>query len=98
MSTTKTRPMRILADDYAPIRLFADLRREDPAQIVHEAMVDFFAKHREDLARLHAETQGFIERGDIEGLAAAMRGDADGVAARLAGRNRRTRAVAAATA
>ena len=96
MSTTRTKPMRILADDYAPIRLFADLRREDPAQIVHEAIVEVFAKHREDFARLHAETQGFIERGDIEGLAAVMRAESDPVAARLAQRNKRTRAAATA--
>lgn len=96
MSTTKTKPMRILADDYAPIRLFADLRREDPAQIVHEAIVEFFANHREDLARLHAETQDFIERGDIEGLAAAMRADTRDVSARLAQRNRRSQTAATA--
>lgn len=44
--------------------------------------------HPETLRRLHAETQDFIARGDIKGLAAAMRADADGVAARLARRLR----------
>lgn len=88
--------MRILVDDLAPIRLLADLRREAPAQIVHEALTEYFAKHRADLAKIHAETQDFIARGDIEGLAAAMRADADGVAARLAQRNRRARAAVSA--
>ncbi len=81
--------MRVLADDIAPIRLLADLRHETPAQVVHEALTEYLAKHRTDLARTHAETQSFIANGDIDGLAAAMRADAEGVASRLARRNRR---------
>jgi hypothetical protein len=95
MSTTKTKPMRILVDDVEPIRLLADLRREAPAQIVHEAIVEYFSKHRADLARRHAETQDFIARGDVEGLAASMRAEADGVAGRLAARARKGRSALA---
>jgi hypothetical protein len=96
MTTTRTRPMRILVDDVEPIRLLAGLRHSEPAQIVHEALTEYLVKHREDLSRLHAETHDFIARGDIEGLAAAMRSDADGVAERLASRNKRVRATATA--
>lgn len=91
MATTRTRPMRILVDDVEPIRLLADLRHAAPAEIIHQAIIEYFAKHRADLARVHAETHDFIARGDIEGLAAAMRLDASGVAGRLASRNRRAR-------
>lgn len=91
MTTTRTKPMRVLADDIEPIRLLAHLRRSTPAEIVHAALTEYLVEHRADLARLHAETQGFIELGDIEGLAAAMRGDAEGVAARLAARARGVR-------
>jgi hypothetical protein len=96
MSTTRTRPMRILVDDLEPIRLLAGLRHAAPADIVHEALIEYFAKHRADLARIHAETQDFIARGDIEGLAAAMRADTAGVAGRLASRNRRPQTAATA--
>lgn len=96
MTTTRTRPMRILVDDVEPIRLLADLRHAAPAEIVHEAIIEYFARHRADLARVHAETQDFITRGDIEGLAAAMRADASGVAGRLASRTRRTRSAVSA--
>jgi hypothetical protein len=91
MSTTKTKPMRILVDDIEPIRLLADLRREAPADIVHAAIAEYFSKHRADLARRHAETHDFIARGDIEGLAASMRAEANGVAGRLAARARKGR-------
>jgi hypothetical protein len=37
---------------------------------------------------LHAETRSFVDSGDIDGLAAAMRADADGLAERLALRAR----------
>lgn len=91
MSTTRTRPMRILVDDVEPIRLLAGLRHASAAEVVHEAIVEYFAKHRADLAAVHAETQDFIARGDIEGLAAAMRAETAGVATHLASRNRRAR-------
>jgi hypothetical protein len=91
MSTTRTRPIRILVDDLEPIRLLAGLRHASAAEVIHEAIVEYFAKHRADLAAVHAETQDFIARGDIEGLAAAMRAETAGVAARLASRNGRSR-------
>lgn len=91
MTTTRTRPMRILADDVEPIRLLAGLQHATAADVVHAAIVEYFAKHRADLAAVHAETQDFIARGDIEGLAAALRADVAGVAGKLASRNRRAR-------
>jgi hypothetical protein len=85
MATTRTKPMRIFVADYDPIRLLADLRREAPADVVHTALREYMVNHRDELAALHAETRRFIETGDIDGLAAALRDDARGVAEHLAG-------------
>ena len=84
MATTRTKPMRILASDHEPIRLLADLRREAPADVVHTAVREYMVNHREELATLHAETRHFIETGDIDGLAAALRDDARGLAEQMA--------------
>jgi len=84
MATTRTKPMRILAADHEPIRLLADLQREAPADIVHSAVREYMVNHREHLATLHAETRRFIETGDIDGLAAALRDDARGLAEQMA--------------
>ncbi len=83
---TLTTPLRVLTDDIAPVRLVAELRRVQPADIVHEALREYFANHKDDLAKLHAQTHAFIAAGDVEGLAAAMKvGDP---AAERAARNR----------
>ena len=87
--------MRILVDDVEPIRLLAGLQHATAADVVHTAIVEYFAKHRADLAAVHAETQGFIARGDVEGLAAALRSDAAGVAGQLVSRRRARIAVTA---
>jgi hypothetical protein len=98
MSTLRTTPMRVMAEDLGPVRLIAELQRKQPAEIVHEALREYFRAHREEFARIHAETHRFIARGDVEGLAAALRGDASGLAGRLAkrGRAQRTRETASA--
>ena len=84
MATTRTKPMRILASDHEPIRLLADLRREAPADAVHTALREYMVNHRDELVALHAETRHFIESGDIDGLAAALRDDAPGLAEQMA--------------
>lgn len=84
MATTRTKPMRIFATDHEPLRLLADLQREAPADIVHTALREYMVNHRDELVAMHAQTRGFIESGDIEGLAAALRDDARGLAEEMA--------------
>ncbi len=83
MPATRTKPMRIFASDHDPIRLLADLSRQMPADVVHTALREYMVNHREELAALHAETRAFIEAGDIDGLAAALRNDARGLAEQM---------------
>ncbi len=83
MATTRTKPMRIFAADHDPIRLLADLRREMPADVVHTALREYMVNHRDELAAIHAETRHFIETGNIDGLAAALRHDAAGLAEQM---------------
>ena len=93
MATLRTAPMRVLVEDIEPVRLVAGLRRETPAEVLHDAIAEYFVNHRSELSDLHAETHRFIASGDIDGLAAAMRSDATGIAERLARRTRRPTSV-----
>lgn len=88
MATTRTKPMRIFVADHDPIRFVADLRRAAPADVVHAALREYMVTHRDELAAIHAETRRFIETGDIDGLAAALREDAGGLAKQMAARTR----------
>lgn len=76
MVADKTKPIRILASDHAPLRLLADVQGRTPADIVHSALAEYMLTHRDDLARVYGETQALLQAGDLEGLAAALRKDA----------------------
>jgi len=76
MATTKTKPVRILTADHAPLQLLADMERRTPAEVVHSALAEYLATHREELASVYGETQVLLRAGDIEGLTAALRRDA----------------------
>ena len=89
MATLRTTPMRVLVEDIEPVRLVAGLRRETPAEVIHNAIAEYLTNHRSELSDLHAETHRFIAAGDIDGLAATMRSDATGLAERLAQRTSR---------
>ena len=58
----------------------------DPCRVENHGEAGGLA--RADIVKLHAETSRFVEAGDIDGLAAAMRADADGLAERLSRRAR----------
>jgi hypothetical protein len=75
--------MRIFVTDYDPIRLLADLRREAPADIVHDALREYLLNHRDELVAIHAETRALIEAGDIDGMAAALSRDTDRLAEQM---------------
>ncbi len=94
MSTTKTKPVRILTADHAPLQLLADVERRTPAEVVHSALAEYLTTHRDELASVYGETQAWLLAGDIEGLTAALRRDAGPFVAEVAagiprtGRNR----------
>lgn len=94
MATTKTKPVRILTADHAPLQLLADVERRTPAEVVHSALAEYLSTHRDELASVYGETQAWLRAGDIEGLAAGLRRDAGPFVAEVAagiprtGRNR----------
>ena len=94
MATTKTKPVRILTADHAPLQLLADVERRTPAEVVHSALAEYLATHRDELASVYGETQTLLRAGDIDGLTAALRRDAAPFIAEVAsgiprtGRNR----------
>jgi hypothetical protein len=76
MATAKTKPVRILTADHAPLQLLADVERRTSAEVVHSALAEYLATHREELASVYGETQALLRAGDIEALTAALRRDA----------------------
>jgi hypothetical protein len=64
--------------------------RPNPADIVHSALAEHVAAHRDDLARVYGETQALLQAGDLEGLAATLRKDAGRFAHEIAGEILRT--------
>jgi len=84
MPTTKTKPVRILTTDHAPLQLLADVERRTPAEVVHSALAEYLATHREELATVYGDTQALLRAGDIDGLTAALRRDAGPFVAEVA--------------
>lgn len=68
---TKTKPIRIFEADDNALTLVAGVLRRGRAEIVHAALVEYIANHREELAALFEETQRAIAAGDIEAIAKA---------------------------
>jgi len=84
MATTKTKPVRIFAADHAPLRLVAGVEGRTPADVVHAALAEYMAAHREELARIFGETHALLRTGDTDGLVAALRRDAAPLVAEVA--------------
>jgi hypothetical protein len=83
----RTKPICILESDHAPLRLLAELERRSPQEVVHAALADYLASHRDELAAVFADTQRAIATGDLEALtarlAAAAEAQADALMATL---------------
>jgi hypothetical protein len=75
----KSKPVRIFAADDSALEALAMLRRRSRAEVIHEALAEYVARHREELSSLSAETQQAIASGDIDRLArvSAARRDGD---------------------
>jgi predicted transcriptional regulator len=69
--TTKSKPVRIFAEDDSALEELARLLRRTRAQVVHEALAEYLAYHREELTQLYNQTQSAIAAGDLEALARA---------------------------
>ena len=68
---TKSKPVRIFADDDTALELLAQLRRQSRAEVFHEALAEYLGAHRDELSQLYAETQQALAAGDIERLVRA---------------------------
>lgn len=71
---TKSKPVRIFADDDSALEALAQLRRQSRAEVIHEALSEYLIAHREELSRLYAETQRALAAGDLDQLAQASQG------------------------
>ena len=74
MTALATRPIRIYEEDHAPLRLIAEIEGRGPADIVHVALSEYLANHRDVLAATFADAQKAIAAGDITALASIAGG------------------------
>lgn len=68
---TKSKPIRIFAEDDNALEELTRLLRRNRAEVVHEALAEYLAHHREELSRLYDQTQQAIAAGDLRALARA---------------------------
>jgi len=68
MPASKTRPVRIHDADLGPLQLIARLEQRSPAEVVHEALTEYLANHKDELAEIFTATQAAIAAGDLEAL------------------------------
>ena len=68
---TKSKPVRIFADDDSALEELMHLLRRSRAEIVHEALAEYLAHHRKELTQLYERTQNAIAAGDLAALARA---------------------------
>jgi hypothetical protein len=75
--TTKSKPIRIFAHDDSALAVLAQLRRQSRAEVIHEALAEYLANHRDELSRLYAETQQALAAGDLDRLVRASMTERD---------------------
>jgi len=68
---TKSKPVRIFAEDDNALEELTRLLRRNRAEVVHEALAEYLAHHRDELSRLYGQTQQAIAAGDLGALARA---------------------------
>jgi hypothetical protein len=81
VTTTRTKPIRIFTEDHDPVRLVAEIRREAPAAVLHQAWAEYLVNHRDELLAVHEETQRFLRTSDVAGLRKAIVAEAGAGAA-----------------
>ena len=84
---TKSKPVRIFAEDDRALEELTRLLRRSRAEVVHEALAEYLVHHREELTRLYDQTQRAIAAGDLGALArasaAARQAEVDAIMADL---------------
>jgi hypothetical protein len=70
--TVRTKPIRILESDHAPLRLLAELERRSLQEVFHAALAEYLVAHRDELAAVFADTQRAIASGDLDALTAQL--------------------------
>jgi metal-responsive CopG/Arc/MetJ family transcriptional regulator len=71
--STKSKPVRIFANDDSALEVLAQLRRQSRAEVIHEALAEYIVNHRDELSQIHSETQQALLTGDIERLVRASK-------------------------
>ena len=69
--TTKSKPVRIFAQDDTALAVLAQLRRQSRTEVIHEALAEYLVNHRAELSRLYTETQQALAAGNIDRLVRA---------------------------
>jgi len=84
---TKSKPVRIFVEDDSALEELTRLLRRSRAEVVHEALAEYLAHHREELTQLYDQTQQAIASGDLGALArasaAARQAEVDAIMADL---------------
>lgn len=83
-----TKPVRIYEDDHAPLRLIAEAEGRAPADVLHAALEEYLANHRESLAAVFEQAQRAVAQGDLAALTALAVGPAKRRARQAADRNK----------
>jgi predicted transcriptional regulator len=69
--TVRTKPVRIFESDDAALSVLAGVLRRGRSEVLHAAIAEYLANHREELAGLFAATQRAVAAGDVDALARA---------------------------
>jgi hypothetical protein len=73
----RTKPLRILETDHAPLRLLAELEHRSPQEVFHAALAQYLETHRDELAVVFSDTQRAIASGDLDALTAQLAASAE---------------------
>ncbi len=70
---TRSKPIRIFADDDSALEMLTQLRQQSRAEVIHEALAEYIANHRAELSQIYTETQQALAAGDLDGLVRALK-------------------------
>lgn len=68
---TRSKPVRIFAEDDRALEQVARLQGQSRARVIHEALAEYVQAHRGELSRLYTQTQQALASGDLAELARA---------------------------
>jgi hypothetical protein len=87
MATLATKTIRIYEQDVQPLRLIAEVEGCAAADIMHAAITEYVANHRDELASAFGQAQQAVRAGDLEALTAVVNSSARARGAAAAARN-----------